>query len=94
MIFGALRILAILLVVMTVVYISLSLYSRSVRRQKLGQWFEEEREKNPGISPADKDEYIRRGLVEYDNSLRPKLILGVYIIPLIFFGAVIYLNAA
>ena len=74
------------LVGLTIIYLSLSVYSRSVRRGKLkAQWDEE------GMT-GDRDAFIQAGLKEYDGSLRRKLILGVYIVPLVLVGVIIYMN--
>jgi hypothetical protein len=78
------RLLIIGFVVLTVIYISLSLYSRAVRRGKLKEWWEEEGR------PGDLDSYIDRGLEEYDSSLRRKLILGVYVVPFSVVAIIIY----
>lgn len=88
--FALVRLTVILLIVLTIVYVLLSLYSRSVRRDKLEEWFEEERAEDPTISPAEKDEYVRQGLAEYDDSLRRKLILGVYVVPILLVAGIIY----
>lgn len=78
----ALRFLIPLLVVLTVIYVALSLYSRSVRRGKLeAHW------QRKGMT-GDRDAFIRRGLEKYDASFRRKLIWGVYIVPL---GAIMLL---
>lgn len=71
-------------IILSVIYIALSFYSRAVRRRKLAEWWEEEGR------PGDMDEYIANGLKEYDGSLRRKLILGVYIIPITVVTAIIY----
>ena len=78
------RLLVIGFVVCTVIYISLSLYSRAVRRGKLKEWWEEEGK------PGDLDAYIDKGLEDYDGSLRRKLILGVYVVPFLIVTAIIY----
>jgi len=81
---AAARLLIILLVVLTIIYVSLSLYSRSVRRGKLeAEWDEE------GMS-GDREAFVREGLEDYDGSLRRKMILGVYIVPLAVIGFLIY----
>lgn len=80
------RLLAIGLVVLTVIYISLSLYSRSVRRGKLEQEWDEE------IRTGDREAFVREGLKDYDGSLRRKLILGVYVVPLTLMVVIIYLT--
>ncbi|MCC1491385.1 hypothetical protein [Cognatishimia sp. F0-27] len=80
------RLLIVGFLVLTVVYICLSLYSRAVRRSKLAEWWEEEGR------PGDKDVYIEDGLKEYDQSLRRKLILGVYIVPMALIATIVYLT--
>lgn len=84
--FALARLMVIGLVVLTVVYVSLSLYSRSVRRAKLRDWWEEEGR------PGDLESYVKRGLEDYDGSLRRKLILGVYVIPFSVMCLIIYLT--
>ncbi|TMV07113.1 hypothetical protein FGK63_13450 [Ruegeria sediminis] len=82
--FGALRLFLVLLVLQTIAYVGLSLYSRSVRRAKLeAHW---DRKKMVG----DRDAFIARGLKVYDNSFRRKLILGVYIVPWVAILTLIY----
>ena len=69
---------------LSVVYVCLSLYSRSVRRGKLeAEWDEE-------IKEGDRDAFVEEGLLEYDGSLRRKLILGVYVIPISIISFIIY----
>lgn len=78
------RVFAIAFVVLTVIYVCLSFYSRAVRREKLeAQWDEESRE-------GDKRAFVRAGLKEYDGSLRRRLILGVYVIPVVIVSTIVY----
>lgn len=83
---GAARLLFILFLVLTIVYVSLSFYSRSVRRRKL-----EDQYHHDGM-PGDKETFIREGLEEYDGSVRRKLIWGVYVIPLTGIAILIYVT--
>ncbi|SNS19692.1 hypothetical protein [Tropicimonas sediminicola] len=78
------KLLLILFVALSVVYVSLSLYSRSVRREKLEREWDEE------IGEGDREAFVRDGLEAYDSSLRRKLILGVYIVPILLIGTIIY----
>ena len=82
--FGAIRLFLILLVLQTIAYFALSLYSRSVRRRKLESWWDDK-----GKS-GDKEAFVTRGLHVYDKSFRRKLILGVYIVPWMAILALIY----
>ncbi|UWQ75240.1 hypothetical protein [Leisingera sp. M658] len=80
--FGFFRLILILLVVLTVAYGTVSLYSREMRRAKLKRRWQEK-----GLT-GDRSAFIQRGLKQYDRSFRRKLILLVYIIPL---GALAFL---
>jgi hypothetical protein len=79
------RLIVVGFVVLTVIYLSLSFYSRSVRRAKLRRKWDED------IRRGDREEYVRRGLKIYDRSLRRKLLWGVYILPVVTIAVVIYL---
>lgn len=80
------RLLVIGFLVLSVVYICLSLYSRAVRRDKLEKEWDEE------IQQGDRETFVQAGLRDYDGSLRRKLILGVYIVPLTVISVIIYLT--
>jgi uncharacterized ion transporter superfamily protein YfcC len=84
--FPLLRLLFILLIVLTVVYVLVSLYSRAVRKSKLRRHWQK---KNLTV---DRDIYVRRGLKKYDGSIRRKLILLVYIIPLGAIALLVYVT--
>ena len=79
------RLLFIAFVVLSVIYLSLSLYSRSRARHRL------EAEWDEGDFDIPRESYVRAGLTEYDSSLRRKLILGVYIVPMTIVVLIIYL---
>jgi len=80
-----LRFLLLGVVVLTVVYVCVSLYSRAARREKLEREWDEE------IREGDREAFIRDGLEDYDGSLRRKLILGVYVIPTIVVATIVYI---
>ena len=79
------RLLFFAFIALTIVYVSVSLYSRSMRKEKLGRQWDED------IRDGDRAAYIAAGLKEYDTSLRRRLILGVYIVPVAVVGLIIYL---
>lgn len=71
-------------IVLTIVYVCLSLYSRAVRRGKLeAEWLE-------GEQDVSKETFVDEGLEDYDGSLRRKLILGVYVVPIGVVAFIIY----
>ena len=84
--FALLRLAVIGFIILTVIYVGLSIYSRSVRRRKLMQEWEEER------PTADRDSFVEEGLEDYDGSLRRKLILGVYIVPVCVVIFIVYVT--
>lgn len=76
-------------IVLLGVYLCISLYSRSVRREKL----EEEWDEDPpeDTSPEKRAAFIADGMAVYESGLRKKLILLVFVIPPLVVGAIIYL---
>jgi hypothetical protein len=88
--FALLRLIGVGFVVLTIIYIALSLYSRSVRKGKLrAEWREQAL---AGVAEQSEEAFVDIGMIEYDNSLRRKLILGVYVVPTVLVGAIIYLT--
>lgn len=84
--FALARLMVVGFVVLTVIYVCLSLYSRAVRKGKLRQEWQD------GPQEQTLDEFLDEGLEDYDSSLRRKLILSVYVIPVILVSVVIYLT--
>ncbi len=84
--FALARLIVIGFIVLTVVYVCLSFYSRMVRRGKLRQKWEN------GPQRVDRDTFVQRGLERYDGSIRRKLIMGVYIVPVVVVTLIIYLT--
>ncbi|MBD3765215.1 MAG: hypothetical protein IE927_10925 [Rhodobacterales bacterium] len=76
MILGWLKLLALVLAALTLVFWLVQAYSRSIRRERLEKRFDQ------GDVPGDRDAYIEAGMAEYDHGLRRRLIWLVYIIPL------------
>lgn len=82
------RLFFLMFVVLSIVYWLVSVYSRSVRTEKLEKRWDAE--KPAGV---DRDAYVRAGLMKYDSSLRKRLILLIYVLPYIFvFGAIYVTN--
>jgi len=85
-VFALARLMLVGFIVLSVVYICLSLYSRAVRKGKLRAEWEEDSQ------GQTLDAFLDQGLEEYDRSLRRKLILSVYVIPVILVSVIIYLT--
>ena len=80
------RLVVVGFVVLTVIYVCLSFYSRAVRKGKLRQKWQD------GPQKVDRETFVQRGLEKYDGSIRRKLILGVYVVPVVVVGVIIYLT--
>ena len=79
------RLIIVGFIVLTVIYLSLSYYSRSVRRDRLRRKWDDD------IRQGDREAFIARGLKLYDRSLRRRLLWGVYVVPVVTIAIVIYL---
>ena len=86
---GAIRLIVFGFLALSVVYLAVSFYSRSVRREKLEKRWAED---HPGDDDSpERDAYIEGGMVDYQNELRRKLILLVYIIPAIVVAVTMFI---
>ena len=69
--------LIILFAILAAVYLALSQYSRWTRRKTL------EAEYDAADTHEDaRDEYIARGMAEYEHSLSKYLLLGIFVVPI------------
>jgi hypothetical protein len=74
---------------LSVIYVLVSIYSRSVRREKLEKRWDENPPEGQGI--AERSAYIEAGMRAYESGLRKKLIWLVYVIPMIVIAVTVYL---
>ncbi|MCF6234191.1 MAG: hypothetical protein L3J36_14000 [Rhodobacteraceae bacterium] len=83
---GLIRLVFFGFLVLSVTYFLISVYSRSVRREKLEyRWGEE----NPDSKDqAAREAFIEQGMHEYNTGIRPRLILLVYVVPTIIVAAI------
>lgn len=81
---GAIRLAVFGFIVLAVAYVLVSIYSRSVRREKLEKKWDNE------IKTGDRDAYIAQGMRDYDTGFRKKLILLVVIVPILIVGGLLY----
>ncbi len=84
---GFVRLVVFGFLLLSVIYLSLSWFTRSLRRESLeNEWDEDQPE---GISRED---YVAAGIKEYNDGLRPKLLLLVYVIPTVLIATIVYLT--
>ncbi len=84
-----LRLLVFGFLALSVVYVLVSLYSRSVRREKLEKAWDSDPARE-GTATGDRDAYIKAGMAAYETGLRKKLIWLVYVLPALAMGLIIY----
>ncbi len=85
MLLGLMRLALVGLIGLSVLYLVISIYARSVRRETL------ERQWDEGDGAGERADFVRAGLEAYRHSLRKKLVLLVYIVPVILVSLVVYL---
>lgn len=75
-------------IALTVLYLAVGWFARSTRRERLEKEWDAA---NPGGDPAERAAFVEKGMAEYHASLRPKLVLLVYVVPVLAALALIYL---
>jgi hypothetical protein len=71
---GFLRAAVLGFIALSAVYILVSLYSQSVRRERLEKQWDSDPARED-LTKAERDTYIKAGMTEYHNGLRRKLIV-------------------
>ena len=85
---GLIRFIIIWGVVLTVIYFAVSIYSRSVRREKLEKAWDAE---HPGGDRAARAAHVEAGMAEYESGFRKRLIWLIYIVPTVLVAATLYI---
>jgi hypothetical protein len=86
---GWLRLAFLIYVALTIAYFLTSIYSRSVRRERL----EKEWDTDPareGMPADERAAFIEAGMVQYDKGLKKRLLWLIYIVPTLALLATIY----
>lgn len=84
MILGWLRLAVVAMIGLSVVYFLVSIYSRSVRREKLEKRWDAEK------LEGDRDTWIEAGMKAYDGGLKRRLLWLIFIIPMVAFTAIFF----
>jgi hypothetical protein len=82
---GWIRNIIIIFAILSAVYALLVMTANIRQRRKLRAEFD------VSETSDTKDAFVEEGLKRYNRSLRPKMLLGVYLVPLLIMGALIYL---
>ena len=69
---------------LSVLYLLIGIYARSVQREAL------ERQWDEGDGAGERADYVREGMDAYRNSLRRRLILLVFVLPVVAVAVVIW----
>jgi hypothetical protein len=81
---GIIRLVVFGFIALSVVYLLVTLYARSVRKEELEKQFD------AGGIEGSREAFIEAGMMGYKNSLRRKLLLLVYIVPMCVVALTIY----
>ncbi len=87
---GLIRLAVVGFVLLTVVYVLVSIYSRSVRHERLEKEWDTD-PANEGRLPDERTAFIEAGMQAYRHSLRRRLIVLVYVVPLAAAAVTAYL---
>ncbi|WP_109465645.1 hypothetical protein [Albibacillus kandeliae] len=87
---GFVRLVIFGFIFMTGAYLLISVYSRSVRREKLEKHWAEVHPN--GGDPMARETFIELGMKDYQSSLRRKLILLVYVLPVILIATIHFIT--
>jgi len=91
------------MLMLTVLYVLLGIYVRSLMRERLEDKWARAQEHMQERGPEDervqdetsigsRDDYVEAGMQDYASSIRPKLLLGVYILPMVTFCVIFYMT--
>jgi hypothetical protein len=73
---------------LSVIYLCVSLYSRSIRREKLEE--EWDATAPDDATPDMRANFVASGMTVYESGLRKKLMLLIFVIPPLVVGSIIY----
>lgn len=83
---GLVRLGLVLLIGLTILYVAVSLYARSLARERL------ERRWDAKPHAGKREDFLRAGMKLYARSARRKVLLVIYIVPPLAIAVLIYLT--
>ncbi|MEL6204827.1 MAG: hypothetical protein AAFR47_05905 [Pseudomonadota bacterium] len=86
MIFAFGRLMLLLLIASSVVYVCLWFYARAIQSEKLAAAWEDEGR------PGSKESFIAKGLESERYALRRRLLLWVYAVPFVAVALIVYVS--
>ena len=86
MFFALGKLILVMLVVSSIAYVSLWFYIRAAQSERLERDWEAEGR------PGNREVYIREGLDRQTLATRRKLLLGVYVVPILLVTTIVYLT--
>ncbi len=87
---GFIRLIVAGFLVLTLIFVCVSLYSRSVRRERLEKEWDANRPE--GADDARRSAYVESGMAEYFSGFRRRLVLLVYVVPAVAVAIIIYIT--
>ncbi|MCQ0968898.1 hypothetical protein MLD63_00410 (plasmid) [Paracoccus sp. TK19116] len=84
------RLILVVILIEGVFYILLSLYIRSLRRERLEEHWDLRHPHRAGDSP-DRREFVDRGVARFRKSLQSRLLLLVFVLPTLAIMVIVWL---
>lgn len=86
------RMIAIVVAIEALFYVLLSIYIRSLRRERLEEIWDDRHPDQAGDS-RERREFVRRSMIGFEKTLKARLVALVFVIPtLSIMGIVYYVN--
>ncbi|KGJ15416.1 hypothetical protein HGN31_12170 [Paracoccus sanguinis] len=83
------RLAAILIAIEALFYVLISLYLRSLQRERLEETWDERHPDRAGDSP-ERRVFVRRSMVGFERTLRARLVALVFVLPTVALMVIIY----
>lgn len=81
---GIIRLMVFGLLALGVIFFLVSIYSRSIQREKLEDEWDKE------VKTGDRDAYIDEGMADYEGGLRKQLVWLVFVVPIFVVTGLVY----
>lgn len=83
------RLIAIVIAIEALFYVLISIYVRSLQRERLEERWDKRHPDRAGHSP-ERREFVRKAMVGFDKTLKARLVALVFVLPNIALAAIVY----
>lgn len=83
------RLAAVIIAIEALFYVLISLYMRSLRRERLEEIWDDRHPDRMGDS-AERRDFVRRSMVGFEKTLRARLVALVFVVPTLAIAVIVY----